>query len=75
MSVLVKDPADGKFYVFIKGASERMYNNSTNKPNNLTAAVESLSLSGYRTIAVGYKTINPEFVHSYLQADRATFEK
>ena len=75
MSVLVKDPADGKYYVFIKGAPELIYNNSTNKPKNLIEVVESLSLSGFRTIAAGYKQINAEFVQSYLTADRSVYEK
>ena len=75
MSVLVKDPTDGKFYVFIKGAPERIYHNSTNKPNGLIATVESLSLSGFRTIAVGYKVINTEEVQTYLSAERAVYEK
>ena len=75
MSVLVKDPAVGKFYVFIKGAPERMNYNSTNKPNNFSATVESLSLSGYRTIAVGYKEVDTENVQTYMKAERGEYEK
>ena len=75
MSVLVKDPADEKFYVFVKGAPERIYQNSTNKPTNMIETVESLSLSGFRTIAVGYKIISAEFVQSYMKAERTLYEK
>ena len=75
MSVLVKDPAAGKVYAFIKGAPERIYHNSTNKPENLLRTLESLSLSGLRTIAVAYKVINQADVQSYLTAERSFYEK
>ena len=67
MSVLVRDE-NGKVYVFIKGAPERINHNSTNKPKNYSSTVEALSLSGFRTIALGYKVINSSEIDKYLKA-------
>ena len=75
MSVLVRDCENSKTYAFIKGAPERMNHNSTNKPSNLIPTVKTLSLSGYRTIALGYKIINPSEVEKYLKADRSLYEE
>ena len=67
MSVLVRDE-NGKIYAFVKGAPERIYYNSTNKPKNYNAIFGDLSLSGFRTIAIGYKKINPSEVEKYVKA-------
>ena len=69
MSVLVRDEI-GKIYVFIKGAPERINYNSIKKPKNFTATVEALSLSGFRTIAIGYKVIDPSELEKYMRAER-----
>ena len=68
MSVLVKDLTEKKLYVFIKGAPERLYESSTNKPENFIKTLESLSMSGYRTIAVGYKVIDEAELEEYMKA-------
>lgn len=55
MSVLVRDAKLNKFYVFIKGAPERIEKNSVVKYGYFETLVSNLSLGGYRTIAYGYK--------------------
>ena len=75
MSVLVRDPENGRIYVFIKGAPERIERNSISKPSNFAAVVESLSLSGFRTIAIGYKDVDPEELEKYMKADRELYEE
>ena len=70
MSVLVRDPTNSKTYAFIKGAPERMYSNSINKPQNFDHVLETLSLGGYRTIAIGYKEVNAGEVNNYLGDNR-----
>ena len=57
MSVLVRDPESKNTYAFIKGAPERIYENSNNKPTNLPTAVKFLEMGGNRTIAIGFKVV------------------
>ena len=37
--------------------------------------MKSLSLSGYRTIAIAYKIVDEDEVEVYMKAERAIFEK
>ena len=53
MSVLVKK--EDQYFIFVKGAPEKIYENSQNKTSNFNLAIEDLSFEGLRTIAMGYK--------------------
>ena len=70
MSVLIRDPTSNRVYAFIKGAPERIYSNSINKPQNFDHLLETLSMGGYRTIAIGYKEVNGGEVNNYLGDNR-----
>lgn len=75
MSVLVRDACSKKVYAFIKGAPEKIFNNSLNRPHRFYQTVESLSLGGYRTIAIGYKEIGEDFIEKYQHSKRKIYEK
>ena len=60
MSVLVRDTQENKYYIFVKGAPEKILKNSINKVAKYNTVVTSLSLSGFRTIGFGYKMVNPK---------------
>lgn len=75
MSVLVRDVAKDKYYVFVKGAAEKMQRSSVNKYNKYDELISSLSLAGLRNIAFGYKEITDKEVSFYLAAKREDFEK
>ena len=60
MSVLIRDTEDSKYYIFVKGAPEKIFKNSINKVPKYNSIVTSLSLSGFRTIGFGYKMVNPK---------------
>jgi magnesium-transporting ATPase (P-type) len=68
MSVLVKDIKLNKYYVFIKGAPERIDRNSVVKYQYYEKLVANLSLGGYRTIGYGYKEVNADEISKYLQS-------
>lgn len=68
MSVLVTDMVSKKSYIFIKGAPEKLLENSLNisqadsdNPSSsgtqYSNMVKILSLNGLRTIAIGYREI------------------
>lgn len=57
MSVLARDVNQNKYYVFVKGAPERIDKNSRVKYNYFETLVSNLSLGGFRTIAYGFKQI------------------
>lgn len=58
MSVLVRNLSNNKLYVYVKGAPEKLYSNSQEKPAHFFETIEKLSLEGFRTIAIGFKEIN-----------------
>jgi len=58
MSVFVRDTKANKYYVFVKGAPERIERNSKVKFIFFDTLVANLSLGGYRTIGYGYKEVN-----------------
>ena len=71
MSVLVTDKNTGKSFVFIKGAPERLlekcinihednFSDPSSPQNQYSSMVKILSLSGLRTIAVGFREITNE---------------
>lgn len=57
MSVLVRDVKENKYYIFLKGAPEKIYKNAINKHPHYNQTVTRLSLSGFRTIGFGYRGI------------------
>lgn len=70
MSVLVHDVQTSKYYVFAKGAPEKMHNYSTKKFNYFSKLVSILSYEGLRTIAFSFKEINKTKLNEYLSTDR-----
>jgi magnesium-transporting ATPase (P-type) len=75
MSVLVKDVKKNKYYVFVKGAAEKMQRSSVNKYDKYEELISSLSLAGLRNIAFGYKEVQQSELQFYLVAMREEFEK
>ena len=75
MSVLVRDKETNKVYSFIKGAPERIFKNSVNKPEHYEETLEDLSMGGYRTIAMGYKEVGKDEMSEYLGIDRTIYER
>lgn len=61
MSVLVRDANTGKCYIFAKGSPEKLLAHSANIAKNsedsttYVKMIKTLSLNGFRTIAMGYK--------------------
>lgn len=55
MSVLAKDKSSNKYYVFVKGAPQRIHEASIKKFSTYDKLVSGLSLGGFRTIGFGYK--------------------
>lgn len=66
MSVLVYDVLEEKYYVFVKGAPEVIYANSTAQYAYFDELLQSVSYSGYRTIAYGLKEIHPKDRNTWL---------
>lgn len=57
MSVLVRDVGSNEYYVFVKGAPEKIMECSVNAIKDYNNIVFKMSLSGLRLIAYGYKKI------------------
>lgn len=63
MSVLIRDVVRGKYYIFAKGSPEKLLANCSNiaaksqDSNIYTKMIKTLSLNGFRTIAMGYKEL------------------
>ena len=55
MSVLVKDKKIGKYFVFVKGAPEKIHSASIKKIKYFSDHVGKLSFRGLITIAFGWK--------------------
>lgn len=55
MSVLVREKATDKLYVFSKGAPEKMHNYSKTKLPYFKSLISRLSYEGLRTIGFSYK--------------------
>lgn len=55
MSVLIRDVQADRYYVFAKGAPEKMHNYSTKKYNYFKSLISKLSYEGLRTIGFSYK--------------------
>ena len=75
MSILVRDAVENVFYIFVKGAPEKIKRNSLNRIRKYDETVAELSLSGYRTISFGYKVIEQDDVPDILQIEREFYEK
>lgn len=73
MSVLVRDTATDKHYVFIKGAPERIDRNSVFRFREFENLVASFSLGGFRTIGYGYKEVSKDKLSQYLEGERDIF--
>lgn len=58
MSVLIREVRTNCYYIFVKGAPEKIRDLSTVKYNEFDSIVSKLSLSGLRSLAFGYKKIN-----------------
>ena len=74
MSVLVRDNSSRKYYIFVKGAPERIQQKSTLKIAEFEKEYVHLSLNGYLTLGFGYKTIEEADVPRYLKLPRQQFE-
>ena len=70
MSILVRDAVANVFYIFVKGAPEKIKKNSLNPVRKYDETVAELSLSGFRTISFGYKVIEQDDVPEIMQIDR-----
>jgi magnesium-transporting ATPase (P-type) len=75
MSVLVRDAREDKYYVFVKGAPEKLKRQSINHIHEYDKMISRLSLSGLRTIAFGWKEVKPNNVQEYFQMEREEFDK
>ena len=58
MSVLVRDVSENRYYIFIKGAPEKIYNKCVNQNEKYHKIVSELSLSGFRSIGFGYRRVD-----------------
>ena len=75
MSVLVRDCETNKYYVFVKGAPEKIERMSVVKIDNIEKIVQDLSLGGYRNIGFGYKEIEEEDIELYMKIKREEFDE
>ncbi|KAJ3030761.1 UNVERIFIED_CONTAM: hypothetical protein HDU68_007838 [Siphonaria sp. JEL0065] len=79
MSVILKDPATGKYHLYCKGADniilERLSREpSTNSPQTIDAAIEALhnfSVTGLRTLCISYREISEDLYHMFKDAYEA----
>jgi cation-transporting ATPase 13A3/4/5 len=73
MSVLVREPQSGKFYVFVKGSPEMIHHYSLRKVNGFEKLIKRLSFSGFRSIGFGYKEIQESELQQYMLRSREDF--
>lgn len=73
MSVLVKDVKKDAYYVFVKGAPEKIRDLSVVKYKEFDGLVAKLSLAGLRNLAFGYKEVKDP--KPFLNMPREDFEK
>ena len=57
MSVMIRNKSDQQVYIFVKGAPELINSFSLMKCINFDKIVKDLSLKGFRSVAVSYKTV------------------
>lgn len=55
MSVLAFDFETNKYYIFVKGAPEKIHYNSKIKYHYFDTLLQEVSYGGFRSIAYGYK--------------------
>lgn len=73
MSVLVKDCSTNKYYIFVKGAPERIQKISLNQVDDFDNLLANISLAGLRCLAVAFREVTD--FNSWQKCDRLSFEK
>lgn len=58
MSVLIEDKQSKCCFVFVKGAPETIQEHCHQKSDFINKKIKDLSIQGYRTLGMGFKTIN-----------------
>ncbi len=72
MSVLVRDTSCDKYYIFVKGAPEKIQKVSNNKVIGFDKLLSDVSLAGLRCLAVAYREVERPF--DWLTSPRDSFE-
>jgi magnesium-transporting ATPase (P-type) len=57
MSVLIHDVASDKYYIFVKGAPEKIQRVSNNKVADFDKLLSDVSLAGLRCLGVGFREV------------------
>ena len=61
--------------MFVKGASEKLYDRCCNKPPRVYEIVKDLSFKGLRALAFGYRKIDISDIKHQLNLEREEMEK
>lgn len=73
MSVLVRDCLLKKYYIFVKGAPEKIQKVSTNTIEGFDELLANVSLAGLRCLGIAYREVIDYL--SWMKSDRLQFEK
>ena len=77
MSVFIRDVTSNKYYIFTKGAPEKVRNFSLEStiPSDFTDILEGKSIQGFRILGLGYKEVSVEMKEKVLTWSREEIEK